>query len=134
MNRSMLLVASLLAFTVAAQAEEKRHHGMQGHEMTAAEGGSVTLEGEVLDMVCYIGHEGQGKKHAKCAKACLLKGAPSGLLTEDGSVYLLVEDHHAPRPYEALRRLGGERVKVTGKLQRKKGVQGVVVEAVEEVR
>ena len=30
----------------------------------------ITVKGEVLDLACYLGHGGQGAKHADCAKTC----------------------------------------------------------------
>ena len=61
---------------------------------TAAE--RVTLEGEVIDSWCYFsGVMGGpdavvGTAHHTCALWCAAGGIPVGLLTEDGSVYLVL--------------------------------------------
>jgi len=92
---------------------------------------SATLEGEVLDLACYMAHEGRGKKHAKCAKQCALAGSPIGLLAKDSRVYLLVDDHNQKKAFEEAKKLAGEDVRVTGKLATRGGVAAVIVERVE---
>jgi hypothetical protein len=54
---------------------------------------SVTVKGEVVDMVCYTDSGASGKDHADCAKTCISSGLPVGLKGEDGKIYLLVGDH-----------------------------------------
>lgn len=56
----------------------------------------VTLTGEVIDTWCYFsgvmgGPEAvTGSAHHTCALWCSAGGIPAGLLTEDGSVYILL--------------------------------------------
>jgi hypothetical protein len=59
----------------------------------AANDQSVTVKGEVIDMVCYTDSGASGKDHADCAKTCITAGLPVGLKGEDGKVYLLIGDH-----------------------------------------
>lgn len=94
---------------------------------------AVTVQGEVLDMACYGMHEAKGKEHARCAKACLLGGAPAGLLSADGRLYLLVDDHKNKKPLELLRKLGGEKAKVTGTLVERGGVSFLSVTKAEKI-
>jgi hypothetical protein len=54
---------------------------------------TVTVKGEVIDMVCYTDSGASGKDHADCAKVCISSGLPVGLKGDDGKVYLLVGDH-----------------------------------------
>ncbi len=54
---------------------------------------TVTVKGEVVDMVCYTDSGASGKDHADCAKTCISSGLPVGLKGEDGKVYLLIGDH-----------------------------------------
>lgn len=106
--------------------------GHTGHEHGAADKQKVTVTGEVLDMACYMAHEAKGPKHQKCAKACLLGGAPMGLLTGKGEVYLLVGDHSDEKPYKAAIELAGMNAKVTGTVSRKGGVQALIVSSVQK--
>ena len=64
--------------------------------LSAAEeetGQTITVKGEVIDMVCYTDGGLSGKDHADCAKTCISLGLPVGLKGEDGKTYLLVGDH-----------------------------------------
>jgi hypothetical protein len=88
---------------------------------------SQTIQGEVLDLACYMGHGGKGDKHAECAKQCLQGGAPAGLVTKDGKVYVLVNDHKAEDAYQSLKDLGGEQAKITGKISTRGGLQAIIV-------
>ncbi len=89
-----------------------------------------TLKGEVLDMSCYMGHGAKGKGHQQCAQMCLDKGLPAGLLTSEGDVYLLVEDHDKAKAYEKAIKHAADNIEVTGKVINKNGVQALVVEDV----
>jgi hypothetical protein len=88
-----------------------------------------TLTGEIVDMACYVAHPatGRGPSHRKCADTCLKKGMPMGLLTEDKQLYLLLEDHDNPKPYQQLREKAAETVTVEGDKKSEGGVQGLVV-------
>ena len=86
-----------------------------------------TWNGEVLDLVCYIGSGAKGEGHAGCAKGCAKGGQPMGLLTDDGSVLLLSIDRKNPAPYEALKELAGENASVTGKMSERDGMKVLVV-------
>jgi hypothetical protein len=54
---------------------------------------TVTVTGEVIDLVCYARNKSTGKDHGRaleCAHACVKwEGQPVGLLTKDGHVYQL---------------------------------------------
>ncbi len=100
-------------------------HGTGGKE--------VTVKGELVDMACYMAHEGKGAKHAKCAKMCVLGGSPLGILTGDGKVYLLVEDHSsakAKKPYAQAKEMVGDSVTIKGDAYERGGVQAIAVESV----
>src|SRR4051812_14148794 len=53
-------------------------------------GKSVTLVGEIIDLACYTSLGKHGTKHRDCGQKCLKNGAPIGLLTKDGKIYLLI--------------------------------------------
>ncbi len=97
-------------------------------------GNKVTLKGEVLDLACYVAHEAKGAGHKKCAETCIKGGAPIGILTDDGKVYLVVEDHKKPEPYEKLKGFAAEKVSITGIVYNRGGLPGVVLESVEPAK
>lgn len=91
----------------------------------------TVLIGEVLCMTCYMEKEEQGIPHAGCAETCIKKGGPIGLLTSEKEVYLLIEDRTIKKPYESLKEFAADRVKVTGTIVQRSGVQAVTVRTVE---
>ena len=98
----------------------------------AAPAEKVTLQGEILDLACYLEHEAQGAGHAGCAKACLEEGQPMGLLAADGKVWLLLADHSDAKPYHAAKQFAGRQVVVTGLKKSRAGIDGFEVHAVKE--
>jgi len=57
----------------------------------------VTLKGEIVDYSCYLQLGKHGGKHRDCGQKCLRAGMPIGLLTQDGTLYLLMEEEHNQR-------------------------------------
>lgn len=130
------LFAAAMAWGGAAYAQHDHGKAEKGHDHgaagAAAKGEMVTLKGEIVDLACYMAHEGKGEKHEKCAKACLTGGAPAGILEADGTVILLVEDHEAKKPYKAMLELAGKQAEVSGKKFTRGGLTGVVVTGVKK--
>jgi hypothetical protein len=60
-------------------------------------GKPATLVGEIVDFSCYLQVGKHGEKHRSCGQKCIQTGQPIGLLTEDGSLYMLMEEEHDPR-------------------------------------
>ena len=57
----------------------------------------ATINGEILDFSCYLQVGKHGEKHRSCAQKCFTAGQPVGLLAEDGTLYMLMEEEHDPR-------------------------------------
>ena len=118
-----LLVVSSLAFVAKGvlfpewsdptKGTYKAPAGEIGKEVTAAqpwsvttvtlaidkplEGKPITAVGEVVDLSCYLQVGKHGDKHRDCGQKCAKNGQPLGLVTEDGSVYMLIDEEHNPR-------------------------------------
>lgn len=120
-----LISAAIIAASVAASAWAAGAH-------LDPSGKVETISGEVLDMACYMAHEGKGKKHAKCAAACVKGGAPIGLLTQDGKVYLVVGDHENEKPFLEAKALAGLNAKITGTVFTRGGLTAVIVSKAEK--
>ncbi|MEP7352685.1 MAG: hypothetical protein ABI824_05590 [Acidobacteriota bacterium] len=60
-------------------------------------GATKTVVGEIIDFSCYLEIGKHGGKHVDCAQKCFRAGQPIGLLTADGSLYMLMEEEHDPR-------------------------------------
>jgi len=106
--------------------------GTQGQEHPTAKAGADTATGEVLDLACFLGHGGKGKDHAKCAIKCIKEGTPVGLLTSDGQVFLVLEDHNNTKPYQEIKKLAAQTVTVTGKILKNGGLQAIQIAKVEK--
>lgn len=116
-----------------AWSHEGHHDGAKTDAEHGAGGMEMTVKGELVDMACFMAHEGKGKKHAECGKMCVMGGAPLGISTTDGKVYLLVEDHSsakAKKPYAEAKKLVAETVTIKGDMYARGGVQAIVVESV----
>ena len=88
----------------------------------AADSGSktVTVKGEVVDLMCYLDHGAKGAKHAECAKMCINEGGPVGLKADNGTLYLVIGTH---KPANAeLAPYAAKQVTLKGKAVEKDGV------------
>ncbi len=60
-------------------------------------GKAVSIVGEIIDLSCYLQVGKHGDKHRGCGQKCVANGQPVGLLQEDGSVYMLIDEEHDQR-------------------------------------
>ncbi len=112
--------------------EAQTEQATTAKEKTPANGAVATIQGEVLDMSCYMTKGAKGQGHKMCAQGCLDKGLPAGILSKaDGQVYLLVEDHKKSDAYKKVLKHAADNITITGKVINKNGVQSLVVEKVE---
>ena len=86
-----------------------------------------TVTGEILDMKCYMASGAHGEGHKECAATCIDGGAPMGILSDDGKVYLLIESSKNADAYDEAKKLAGEKVTLTGTFSDKNGVQALIV-------
>jgi len=119
-----ILVAAVCVAALSAWAGDEHKMEMK----------TVTLEGEILDMYCYMKHpaDGQGAEHAKCATSCISKGLPIGLLVGD-DVYLITgKDHESAA--ELVAGYAGAPVRVTGTVMEHSGVKAFEIQSIEKVK
>ena len=83
-------------------------------------GKTVTMTGEVVDLMCYLDHGAKGEKHKGCAEKCIKGGGPVGLVSGD-SVYLLIGDHEPIN--DQLAPKAAQTITVTGKLVERNGMK-----------
>ena len=90
-----------------------------------------TVSGEVVDLACYLHNPTmKGPGHGKCAQTCAKKGIPMGILTNDGKVVLLLENHDSPKPYAEALAKAAQTITVEGESVVQGGMNGIVVEVV----
>jgi len=120
MNRitSIAVVAAVLCISVPALAHE-------GHHMAGEKVVTKSITGEVVDMGCWLGHAARGEKHISCATKCLNQGMPMGLLTSNGTLYLVTLDHDNADPYNSMKSMAGKQVTITGELLTRSGTKAI---------
>ncbi|MGI8952637.1 MAG: hypothetical protein ACR2FN_13765 [Chitinophagaceae bacterium] len=97
---------------------------------SSAQKKAMTLSGELVDMACYMSNGAHGNGHKDCANMCIKGGSPMGILTSDGKVYLLVENHDKQDAYTEAKKHAGEKITVSGTFAEKGGVQSLIVDEV----
>jgi hypothetical protein len=111
-----VLIVAAYAFPVVAH---------EGHQLPGEKVVTKTVTGEVVDLGCYLGHAARGEKHISCATKCLAQGMPMGLLTSNGTLYLVTLDHDNADPYNSLKDMAGKDVTVTGELLARSGMKAI---------
>jgi hypothetical protein len=88
---------------------------------------TIQVKGEIVDLACYLSQGKRGPEHKSCAQMCAKGGVPLGVLTPNDELYLLVDDHANPKPYEAAKKLAGTNAEISGKKFVRHGMAGIVV-------
>jgi len=91
---------------------------------------TVTLTGEIVDLHCYTSRGAHGEEHAGCSNACISRDVPAALLTEDGTLYLLVNE----KPVSVKEKIAGKagkKVTATGKVVERSGMKALQLISVE---
>jgi hypothetical protein len=121
---TLLIAAALAPVRSLAQHD---HHANTSSEHSDK---SVTLRGEIIDMGCFLGHQSKGSAHAKCALQCAHKGMPIGLLTADGTLYLLTMDHADAKPFNDAKAKAGQTMTITGEVHDAAGMKSLEVKKI----
>ena len=66
-------------------------------------------------------------KYELCSQDCVKNGQPMGLLTDDGTLVLIVRDNSKGFVYEKMKKMVGQKVAVMGKLAEKDGMKVLTV-------
>jgi len=128
MKRIVTLLAAGLLALGASQTFAHEHSGMAGMAGMEKAAPKKTLSGEVVDTGCYLAHAARGEKHASCATKCINKGMPMGLLTDNGTLYLLTMNHDDADPYNQLKAEAGKKVQITGTVMTRNGMKALEVD------
>jgi hypothetical protein len=123
MNRTSSIFAIVAALALFVLSVPATAH--DGHQMAGEKAVTKTITGEVVDMGCWLGHAARGEKHISCATKCLAQGMPMGLLTTNGTLYLITLDHDNADPYNSLKDMAGKNATVTGALLSRSGMSAI---------
>src|SRR5512143_274238 len=98
--------------------------------LTARAQEETTVQGEIVDLQCYMPRGSHGAAHKNCAVTCAKNRAPIAVLTDDGALYLLLDERGTSDSYQLAKRLAGERATVSGRTFNKQGVSSIVISSV----
>ena len=88
------------------------------------------ITGEVVDVHCYVSRGAHGEEHASCSNACISRDVPAGLLTEDGTLYLLLGE----KPVSIKDKLAGKAGKTVtahGRVVERNGLKAIKVASID---
>jgi hypothetical protein len=132
-NRGLLVLGLSIAVGIGALnvVAMAQHEGHSDMKMGEAEG-EVTLQGEVLDLYCFMKHpdNGQGTEHAKCAQNCIRKGLPIGFLS-GGEVYLIIGKEHESAADMVVEFAGSQSI-LKGTMVDHHGVKAIEIASIEK--
>lgn len=128
---------------IGASAHEEHEHAGKEHAgqeqagaaisgTTAAQPTEQTLTGEVMDVMCYLGHDqkAQGSAHAECAQKCIKSGLPVAIKVGD-KLYLATKADHKPAN-DLLAPYAGQQVEVHGKVMERDGQRLIAISKAEK--
>jgi len=118
--RNRLVTVSILALLI----------GETQFSSAQPKGQPATINGEVVDLWCYLEGGDRGAAKKECATACAKAGNPIGVLDAKGNLYVAagLKDHQPARSLLLARM--SDQVAVSGIVVRNGGVQMIYVESV----
>lgn len=84
------------------------------------------VTGELVELACYLTQGARGVAHRGCAQAGLTRGATAAVLTEEGQLYILLQDPRAAKPVDLVP-LAAQRVEARGVGYNKGGITALVL-------
>jgi type 1 fimbria pilin len=124
MKNTLIVLSIVLTLGLGVYAQHS--HGSKGANK------DVTVTGEVIDPVCYISHDSQGKEHKPCAEYCVQQGIPLAILEDKtGKIYISLPVDHT-NPNAKLKDFIADKVKATGTVFSKGGLTGIHVKSVQK--
>lgn len=145
---SMFLVGSLVFSGMVVAVNSWAHgseKGMSESEMANMDHGqkvsaknaswtTVKLRGEIIDLGCYVSHDGYGKKHKTCALECSKNGVPLALLeSKTKKIYMIVTTGHGENPYAVPVKFIADQVEVEGAIATKDGATVLMITSIKKV-
>lgn len=97
--KSLIVAISLFVLPLSAFGHGGIDHPLKQskkveHSSHDQKGKTKELQGHLVELSCYLKHDGIGEKHRDCAKECAEKGLPLGVLTKDGTLYQIMGEGH----------------------------------------
>ncbi len=93
-------------------------------------GKPITMTATVVDTGCYFSHDGSGDKHRACATACAKNGIPLAVVDASGKLYLPLAVNHQNANTKLMPFIE-KKVRITGTVVEKGGMQGLVIQTID---
>ncbi len=92
----------------------------------------VTISGQVIDPACYLKQGKHGLDHKMCAQTCAKAGQSLAILEDKtGKIYVSLGAEMGDDPNAKIFNLAEEKVKVSGTVITKGGINGIVISKAE---
>lgn len=126
-----LTTVILLAIAVLASAAEPD----ATHPLPLSPGREIALEGEVVDLECFLRDGSRGERHKSCALTCRKNGGSLAIVEDKtGDLYPVAGNTAASDPGAAVAEFIGTRVAVRGNLYERSGARILVVDHADRLR
>lgn len=129
--------AIMAVLSTAAMTQAQQMHAMKGshsmHMGMSMKSKTVTFDGQVVGLNCYLSMGTHGESAKECQTACVKNGDPVGILTKSGHVYLATVGRAKPANSLLLPYMEKE-VRVTGTIHERNGMRLINVAKVEPVK
>lgn len=119
---ALLLVSGLSI----ARADDEGSHSKSASPVSE----SVTLTGQIVDPVCFVGHALSGPDHRSCALACAKMGINLAFYNDaDHQLYMIFPTGHA-NPNDKVLDFAESRVEITGTIHKSPGYQAIEIQTI----
>ena len=136
----LLLAVGLLVGLAASQNSTKSKGSTGATPQKASDPDKTpgTVEGVLRDVACPLqNHKSTATDfNLECAEQCVKNGAPLGILTRDGTLYLIISDWMSEAHVEERRRLVplvGKYVRASGDLLERNGNRGIELKNIDAI-
>ncbi len=126
---AMFVFTAILATAASSYAQDTKDMKDMSAKMDKSPK-ATTIQGEVIDMACYMTKGQHGADHADCAQMCINNGLPVGILDKSGHVFLCMTSTQKPAN-SLLVQYAAKQVKVTGTVYQKGGMDMLSIDKVE---
>jgi hypothetical protein len=128
-----LLLATCLCIAMARPARTAEPDATR--PLPVSPGREVVLEGEVVDLECFLRDGSRGERHKGCALTCRKNGGSLAIVEDKtGDLYPVAGNAAASDPGAAVAEFIGARVSLRGELYERSGARILVVGKAERLR
>lgn len=129
-GRTPLITTGIMLVTLAALTAAKP--ALSG---TVASDKPDVIRGLVRDVACPVQNHESTSRHfnRQCALDCAKLGSPLAILTDDGTMYLIISESMPDKDqHDKLMRFAGKYVEASGTVYQRNGLHTIVIKQIKE--